>query len=79
MLGHAQHGGAAMSERYSIHPETKARQLDYLIEQLNACLVEEPGRSDKLEDEIKLAYWAQMIASLYQGLEHNERRAKARH
>jgi len=68
-----------MSERYSIHPETKARQLDYLIEQLNDRLAEEPGRSGKLEDEIKRAYWAQMISSLYRGLEENERRAKVRH
>ena len=68
-----------MSVQYSIHPETKARYLDYLIEQLNTRLLEEPGRSGKPEDEIERAYWAQLIASLYRGLKDNERRAKVRH
>jgi len=68
-------GGAAMSERILVRPEAKARQVDYLIEHLNARLLEEPGS----EDEVKRAYWAQMIASLYRGLEENEQRAKLRH
>jgi len=68
-------GGAAMSERILVRPEAKARQVDYLVEHLNARLLEEPGS----EDEVKRAYWAQMIASLYRGLEENERRAKPRH
>ena len=68
-------GGAAMSERILVRPEAKARQVDYLVEHLNARLLEEPGT----EDEVKRAYWAQMIASLYRGLEENEQRAKLRH
>ena len=77
--GHAQHGGAAMSERWLVHPKAKARYLDYLIDELNTRLLEENGRGRKLEDEIKRAYCAQMIASLYRGLEHNERHARGRH
>jgi hypothetical protein len=68
-----------MSERCLVHPKAKARYLDYLVEHLNARLLEEHERSGRLEDEIKRAYWAQMITSLYRGLADNERRAKARH
>ena len=50
-------GGAAMSERYSIHPEAKARQLNYFIGQLNTCLVDEPGDSGKPVDKTEQVYW----------------------
>jgi hypothetical protein len=72
-------GGAAMSERWLVNPLAKARYLNYLIEHLNMRLLEEHGRGGKPEDEIKRAYWAQTITSLYRGLEHHERQARGRH
>ena len=72
-------GGAAMSERYSIHPEAKARQLNYFIGQLNTCLVDEPGDSGKPVDKTEQVYWEQMFASLYRLLDENQRQSKVRH